>query len=89
MKRTITFLVFILSTTLIYGQGIVISDEIVFADFEGDPEDFGYSVVSVWGHSEHGITDNPEKSDLNNTDKACCLIFLYKILIGYNICSIS
>jgi len=70
MKRTITFLVFILSAALIFGQGIIISDEIVFANFEGDPEDFGYSVVSVWGHSEHGITDNPEKSDLNNTDKA-------------------
>jgi len=70
MKKLFTFLMIVAASVLIYGQGIIISDEMVFADFEGEPDDFGYSVVSARGHSEHGLADNPGKSDLNNTDKA-------------------
>lgn len=69
MKRKITFFICMIFAAIIYGQGIIISDEVLFADFEGDPENFGYTVVSARGHSEHGLVDNPGKSDLNNTDK--------------------
>jgi hypothetical protein len=70
MKRTTSLLVFIFAITLGYGQGSLISDEKVIADFEGNPDNFGYSVVSARGHSVNGIADNPGKSDLNNTDKS-------------------
>jgi hypothetical protein len=70
MKKLFTFLMILAASAIVYGQGIIISDEMVFADFEGEPEDFGYEVVSAAGHSEHGLVDNPAKSDLNDTDKA-------------------
>ncbi len=70
MKKLFTCLMILAASALVYGQGIVISDETVFVDFEGDPADFGYSVVSAVGHSDHGIADNPGKSELNDTDKA-------------------
>lgn len=69
MKKLFTLLTIVAAATIMYGQGIIISDEIVFADFEGDPDLFGYSVVSAVGHSDHGLADNPNPSGLNETDK--------------------
>jgi len=70
MKKFFTFLMIVAASALVYGQGIIISDEITFADFDGAPEDWGYAIESAIGHSDHGVADNPDTSGDNATDKA-------------------
>jgi hypothetical protein len=68
MKRLFTFLMLIGSVMLLNAQ-IVISDELVIADFEGDDTSWDYALESSWGTTAAEVADNPSKSGLNESDK--------------------
>jgi len=68
MKRLFTFLMLIGSAVLLNAQ-IVISDELVIADFEGDEASWDYALESSLGTTAAEVADNPSKTEPNESDK--------------------
>ena len=68
MKKHFTFF-FLLATTFLLNAQIVISDELVIADFEGDEPSWSYELESSWEYTVTEVADNPSKTGINESDK--------------------
>lgn len=68
MKKFFTFLFLISAISLVQGQDIIYEDILIVADFEGDPEDHGYT-LGGWGYEELEIVDNPFPEGINESAK--------------------
>jgi hypothetical protein len=59
----------LIGSAVLLNAQIVISDELVVADFEGDEASWDYALESSWGTTAAEVTDNPSKTESNESDK--------------------